>query len=190
MALLGIGAIAPGCVLLLFAHRMVHFGSGVHFYGVGVSALAAAWAALALSISGARRNDGGVVLVGTGFTMMAALLAVHGLATPGVIVGMNGLVMFTGAATLPVGGAVLALSALPSLRRPYDVRALVELQAVCIVSIATLGIVGVAVPGSVPSMPQPGSPPAIAALATASPSSACSSCARSRHTCSRNGSRT
>ena len=44
---------------------------------------------------------------------MAALLAIHGLATPGIILPYNGLVGFTGAATLPIGGAVLALSALP-----------------------------------------------------------------------------
>ena len=44
---------------------------------------------------------------------MAALLAVHGLVTPGVLVGQNGVIALTGAATLPVGAAVLALSALP-----------------------------------------------------------------------------
>ena len=41
---------------------------------------------------------------------MAALLAVHGLVTPGVLVGKNGVIALTGAATLPVGAAVLALS--------------------------------------------------------------------------------
>src|SRR5512133_4232464 len=89
-------------------HDQVHFGAGLHFYGVGVSALAAALAAIALSVGGIKRGDGRVVLVGTGFTVMAALLAIHGLATPGVIIGMNGVIAFTGAATLPVGGAVLA----------------------------------------------------------------------------------
>ena len=52
---------------------------------------------------------------------MAALLAVHGLTTPGLLAGDNGVVAFTGAATLPVGGAVLALSALPEIGRPRDV---------------------------------------------------------------------
>ena len=87
-------------------------------------------AAVALTIVGARRNDGRTVLLGTAFTVMAALLALHGLATPGIILAYNGLVGFTGAATLPVGGAVLALSALPSLRRPRGVGRLLVLQAV------------------------------------------------------------
>ena len=62
---------------------------------------------------GARRRDSRSVLVGTAFSAMAALLVVHGLATPGILVGFNGVVAFSGAATLPVGGAVLALAALP-----------------------------------------------------------------------------
>jgi len=41
---------------------------------------------------------------------MASLLALRGLATPGVVVGSNGVVSLTGGATLPVGGAILALS--------------------------------------------------------------------------------
>ena len=55
------------------------------------------------------------MLVGTAFTAMAALLSLHGLATPGVILGFNGLVALSGGVTLPVGAAVLALSALPGL---------------------------------------------------------------------------
>src|SRR5262245_26868766 len=95
---------------------------------------------------------------------MAALLAIHGLATPGVIIGMNGVIAFTGGATLPVGGAVLALSALPALRQPRGIRALVVLQVVSVVAILTLGIVGMAFPSLVPYMPEPGSPTAVAAL--------------------------
>ena len=53
------------------------------------------------------------MLLGTAFSTMTALLAVHGLATPGVLVGPNGVVAFAGAASLPAGALVLALSALP-----------------------------------------------------------------------------
>ena len=60
---------------------------------------------------------------GDGAEAMSALLAIHGLATPGVLVGMNGVLALTGAATLPAGAAVLALSAAPPLRRPQDVEA-------------------------------------------------------------------
>ena len=101
--LLGIGCALPVGLLLAFGNRMVMFGMAVHFVGVGVSALCATAVSLALTIVGVRRNDGRVVLIGTGFTVMSALLAIHGLATPGVIVGMNGVISLTGAATLPAG---------------------------------------------------------------------------------------
>src|SRR5207247_11108839 len=93
--------------------RHVHSAGIVELVGGGLSRLAAAAAAFALSLVGARRRDGRTILVGTAFTVMAALPAIHGLATPGFLVGPNGVIAFTGAATLPVGGAVLALSTLP-----------------------------------------------------------------------------
>ena len=64
------------------------------------------------------------MLLGTAFSTMTALLAVHGLATPGVLAGPNGVVAFAGAASLPAGALVLALSALPALRRPRRIGAL------------------------------------------------------------------
>src|SRR6266536_2505983 len=141
LALLGLGAVLPTALLRFFGHKMVMFGWQVHFIGVGVSALVAAIAAIALTVVGVRRNDGRAVLVGTAFTAMAALLAIHGLATPGVLIGMNGVIALTGAATLPVGGAVLALSALPALRRPRDIRTLLGLQVSALVAVTGLGIV-------------------------------------------------
>ena len=84
---------------------------------------------------------------------MAALLALHGLATPGFLVGMNGVVAFTGGATLPVGAAVLALAALPSVRRARSVRPLIVLQIVLLSAILALGAVGMLVPSTVPSVP-------------------------------------
>src|SRR2546421_8357823 len=140
--LLGIGGALPVGLLLGVGHRMVMFGMAVHFVGVGVSALAATAVSLALTVVGVRRNDGRVVLIGTGFTVMSALLAIHGLATPGVIIGMNGVLSLTGAATLPAGAAVLALSALPPLRQPRNMRALLALQAFALLAVIGLGIVG------------------------------------------------
>jgi len=90
------GSIAPvlvGCaalpiaLLVLFGNRMVMPPMWVHFYGVGVSALAATAAAVALTTAGARQRDARTVIVGGAFSLMAALLAVHGLVTPGVLVG-------------------------------------------------------------------------------------------------------
>src|SRR5919197_2080209 len=161
----GVGGVVPGTLLLVFGHRMVMVGTPVHFVGVGVSALAAATVSLALTIVGVRRDDGRVVLIGTGFTVMSALLAIHGLATPGAIIGMNGVISLTGAATLPAGAAVLALSAVPTLRRPRSVRKLLVLQVLSLVAVITLGVVGMTIPSVVPAVPQPGSGPAIVALA-------------------------
>ena len=53
------------------------------------------------------------MLLGTAFSVMAGLLSLHGIATPYYFVGENGVVSFTGGATLPIGGAILALSAIP-----------------------------------------------------------------------------
>ena len=162
--LLGIGGVLPVGLLLGVGHHMVMFGMAVHFVGVGVSALAATAVSLALTIVGVRRNDGRVVLIGTGFTVMSALLAIHGLATPGVIIGMNGVLALTGAATLPAGAAVLALSAAPPLRRPRSMGPLLALQAVSFLTVFFLGFIGLAVPQVVPSVPAPGSTSAWVAL--------------------------
>lgn len=156
--------VGPGAVLGFLGHDKVHVDGLVHFVGVGFTAAAASLAALALTVIGAQRRDGRTVLVGTAFSVMAALLALHGLATPGFLVGQNGLVAFTGAATLPVGGGVLALSALPSLRRPQGVRALLVLQAGLIVLVVALGLVGLLVPSTVPSVPEPAGPLALSVL--------------------------
>ena len=157
-------ALLPLGVLSLLAHRHVMFGPEVHFKDVGLTALAASVAAFALTIAGARRRDARTILIGTAFTAMAALLALHGIATPGILVGMNGVVAFTGGATLPVGAAVLALAALPSLRRPRDLKPLLLLQAVLVCSVLTVGVVGMVVPSAVPSVPTPGSTAALTVL--------------------------
>jgi HD-GYP domain-containing protein (c-di-GMP phosphodiesterase class II) len=157
----------PAGLLGFMAHAQVHVGGWIHFAGVGFSAVAATAAAIALTIVGARRSDGRTVLLGTAFTVMASLLALHGLATPGIILPYNGLVGFTGAATLPIGGAVLALSALPSLRRPRNIRRLLTLQAVLVAAIAGLGTAGMLDPSLVNGIPEPGDPVALVALGVA-----------------------
>ncbi len=158
-------ALFPSLAINAVAHRHAMFPGQVHFSGVGLTALAAAFAAVALTVVGARRRDGRTVIVGTAFSVMAALLALHGLATPGFLVGMNGVVGFTGGATLPVGAAVLALSALPSLRRPRNVRPLIVLQIALLTGVLALGTVGILVPSAVPSVPEPRSAEAFVVLA-------------------------
>ncbi|HEX7255490.1 MAG TPA: HD-GYP domain-containing protein [Gaiellaceae bacterium] len=161
------GALAafPTAAGHFFGGDTVTFGGGLHFYGVGVTALAAALAAVALTIIGARRRDGRTVLLGTAFSVMAALLALHGIATPYFLVGDNGVVSFTGGATLPIGGAILALSAIPRFRRPEGVRALLVLQGALLGLVAAMGVTAFAAPSLVPGVPEPRSPAALALLA-------------------------
>ena len=164
-ALIALALVVPLTTLYLTYDRHVAYGGDLHFYGVGGSALAAAVAALVLTAVGVKRGDGRTVLIGTAFTVMAGLLSIHGLATPGIVVGNNGVISLTGAMTLPVGGAVLALSALPALRRPRGIRALLVFDVLAFVGIIVLGTIGMAFPSVVPSVPTPGSASAIAALA-------------------------
>ena len=92
------------------------------------------------------------------------LLVVHGLATPGLLVGMNGVVAFSGGATLPVGGALLVLATLPSLRGPRAVGPLLVLQGALFTGVLVLGAVGMLFPSAVPGVPEPRSPEAVTAL--------------------------
>jgi hypothetical protein len=164
LALGGALAAFPLAAMHFFSREKVQFGAEVHFVGVGLTALPAAAAAVALTIVGARRRDTRTVLVGTAFSAMAALLALHGIATPGLLFGQNGVVSFTGGATLPIGGAILALSALPAFRRTSGVRPLLILQGALLTSIVVLGVVGMLMPTLVPAVPEPRSAPALALL--------------------------
>jgi HD-GYP domain-containing protein (c-di-GMP phosphodiesterase class II) len=162
--LVGASASLPLAVLHLVGRQEVYPGDWVHFWILALASLATAAAAVALSIVGARRRDGRTVLLGTAFAVMAGILTVHGLTTPGVLTGYNGVVAFSGAAVLPVGGALLALSALPALRRPTAVRPLLAVQGILILAIVALGLTGIFFPDAVPAVPETGSTPAIALL--------------------------
>src|SRR5918999_557377 len=160
------GALAalPTAAGHFFARDKVSFGGELHFVGVGMTAVAATAAAIALTILGARRQDGRAVLIGTAFSVMAALLALHGIATPDILMGYNGVVSFTGGAPLPIGGAILALAALPQFRRPTQVRPLIVVQAILLFGVLCLGITGFLFPQLVPGVPEPGSAAAITLL--------------------------
>jgi putative nucleotidyltransferase with HDIG domain len=95
---------------------------------------------------------------------MTALLAIHGIATPGIVVDVNGVVALAGAASLPAGAAVLSLSALPAMRRPLSLRPVLVLQAGLAAAILGLGTVGLLAPSVVPAVPVVGSAPAIVLL--------------------------
>jgi hypothetical protein len=158
-------AVGPPALIHFFSRQQVSLDGMIHLAAVGGSALVAGLASLALTVAGARRGDARTVLIGTAFSVMAALLVVHGLATPGFIVEMNGVIAFSGAATLPVGGVLLTLCTLGTLRRPGAVRPLLALQAVLLLGVVALGVVGLAVPAAVPRVPETGGPAALVTLA-------------------------
>ena len=158
-------AAAPAVVHVLWGDVKVNFTEEMHFYAVGFSALVAAAAALGLTIIGARRADTRTVLVGTAFAVMASLLALHGFATPGIWFGDNGVIALTGAATLPAGALILALSALPLPRVLRNVRPLLILEGVLLAVVLGLGFSALEWPSLVPSVPQPNSRAALILLA-------------------------
>jgi len=155
----------PVATLWLLGKQMVMPPLWVHFYGVGVTALVATAAAVALTTAGVRAADARSVVVGGGFTLMAALLAMHGLLTPGVLIGPNGVIALTGAATLPVGAAVLILSGLRWFNDPKSIPWVIGIAGAGAAAIFGLSLTCVLEPGLVPSVPQPRSHPALALLA-------------------------
>ncbi len=161
LVLMGAAAILPGAALESFGATTVAVGGGQHFAAVFVAALVAAVAAAGLTRAGLRRRDGRTALIGTAFSTMTAMLAVHGLATPGVLVGPNGVVALAGGFSLPAGAAVLALTALPGLRSTRRMAPLLALQAGLGIAVLALGASGLLWPTLVPAVPTAGSTAAI-----------------------------
>jgi putative nucleotidyltransferase with HDIG domain len=165
LLLAGTIAIVPPAVLHFLASAPASFSGATHFLSTSLSAGAATFAAIALTIAGVRRQDGRTVAIATAFTVMASLLVVHGVASPGVLVESNGVVKFSGAATLPVGAVLLALCTLPGLRSRRAIRPMLAAQVALMLGVIALGAVGMLIPSSVPSVPQAGSTPALITLA-------------------------
>src|SRR3954447_26708598 len=131
---------------------------------LAIVALISAGASLALTVAGARAGDGRAVLLGTAFSTITALFAVHGMATPGILVGPNGVIAAAGGLSMPVGAVLLSLTALPALRRPRRVRPLLALQAGMALAVLALGVFGLLDASAVPAVPAPASAPAYALL--------------------------
>src|SRR4051794_41330442 len=142
LALLAASAVLPGAVLEAFGSSSVAVSGRGHFALVGVAAVVAALASAGLTAAGVRRNDGQTTLLGTAFSTMTALLAVHGFATPGVLVGPNGVVAVAGGLSLPAGAAGLALTALPAVRPTRRMGRLLALPGAL-----AAGVVGLGAPG-------------------------------------------
>ena len=164
LAALAASAVVPGAVLEAFGKASVAIGGTGHFALVSVAALVAGFASAGLTAAGVRRRDAQIALLGTAFSTMTALLAVHGLATPGVLVGPNGVVALAGGLSLPAGAAVLALTALPGLRGMRRMGPLLALQAALAAVVLALGTAGLLWPALVPAVPASGSRTAIALM--------------------------
>jgi HD-GYP domain-containing protein (c-di-GMP phosphodiesterase class II) len=162
---LSVAALIPATVVVLLGSRMVMMAGPLHFGLVGGAAAIACAASVALSVAGARARDGRAVLMATAFSTMTALFAVHAFATPGVLVGPNGVIALAGGLSIPVGAGLLALTALPALRRTRRVAPLLRLQAGLFVGVLALGLTLLLDPSLVPSVPKAKSAPAIALLA-------------------------
>ena len=156
VAALAVAALVPVVVYLAGAGVMVHVPMTLHLVVVAAAGLLAGSAAVAMSVVGVRLNDGRAVLLGYAFSVMAMLLLLHALATPGVLVGENGLVQAAGALNIPIGGLILCASALPGLRRPLNARRLLRLQIATLVVLALVGGTALVVPGLIPAVPRPG----------------------------------
>jgi HD-GYP domain-containing protein (c-di-GMP phosphodiesterase class II) len=165
LGLAAVAAAGPAVVLFAVGHQMVMVNMLAHCIVVGTAGAAMFAASIAMTVVGARRRDGRAVTVGAAFSTMSAMLFVHALASPGVLVGPNGLVQLAGAGNLPAGVVILSLSSLPALRRPESVRPLVALQALAFGGVVAIGTVGLLRPGTFPVMPGPGGTPAHIVLA-------------------------
>ena len=154
----------PLALLAVTGAHAVQPSAQAHFWPVLLTAGTAAAVAAGVTAAGVRARDGRAILLGTAFSTTTALLAVHGFATPGVLVGPNGVIALAGGASLPIGAALLALTALPGLRRPRRIAPLLALQAALALGILALAGLALAVPELVPPVPQAGSPEAVALL--------------------------
>jgi HD-GYP domain-containing protein (c-di-GMP phosphodiesterase class II) len=159
-----IGVAVPAAFVATVGGRHFMMPAPVHFGLVSIAAGIASLASLALSIAGARARDGRTILMGMAFSTMTALFAVHALATPGFIAGPNGIIALAGGLSVPVGAGLLALTALPSLRRPSRVQPLIVAQVALFFGVVVLGLVGLSMPEAIPAVPQAKSAPAIALL--------------------------
>src|SRR3954452_11317765 len=156
-ALLCLLAAAPAVVVAVLGHEMVMPPPALHFGFVVAGAGITAIAATMLTRAGWRARDGRAMLLGTAFSTMSALLAVHGATTPGVLVGPNGVIALAGGLSIPVGTALLALTALSRLRRTSRVQPPLVLQLGLGAGILVLAATAFLFPSLVPPVPAAGS---------------------------------
>jgi HD-GYP domain-containing protein (c-di-GMP phosphodiesterase class II) len=150
-------ALVPTLLIALTGTHMLMVAPALHIAVVGVAGILALAAAVAMSAIAAHRNDGRAVWLGMAFSVMAALLTIHALATPGIILPANGLVQLAGALNIPIGGTILAASGLPMLRRPRRLKLLLCLQIAVVGELAVAGTLILVTAPAIPTVPAPSS---------------------------------
>lgn len=153
----GAAALVPVVLLTATAGSHVMIAPTAHVVVVGAAGALAAAAAIGLSVLAARVNDGRTVLVGMAFSVMATMLVVHALATPGALIGDNGLMQLAGALNIPAGAMILAASAVPALQRPRDARALIWIELALVAALLVAGALALADAAGIPDVPRPAS---------------------------------
>ncbi len=166
LTLIAASAAVPAAVMhFLVSEDKAPVTAVQHLFIMAIGSTIAAAASVALMLAGFKRRETRAVVAGGAFAAMTLILLIHGLATPGVLIGPNGVVAVAGGLALPVGGAILTVAALPALRGPRHLRTVAVSLTALLVVIAALGAVGFAIPQDIPSVPGYDSPEAIALLA-------------------------
>jgi HD-GYP domain-containing protein (c-di-GMP phosphodiesterase class II) len=166
LTLIAASAIVPAAAMhFLVGEDRAPVTAAQHLVIMAVGSTIAAIASGLLMWAGFRRRETRAVVAGGAFAAMTLMLAIHGLATPGVLIGPNGVVAVFGGLALPVGGAVLTVAALPALRGPAHLRTVALGLTALLGLIAVLGVLGLSVPADVPAVPGYDSPESVALLA-------------------------
>jgi len=166
LTLIAASAAVPAAVMHFFVSEdKAPITAREHLGIMAVGSLVAGLCSVTLMVAGFRRRETRAVIAGGAFAAMTLILLVHGLATPGVVIGPNGIVQVAGGLALPVGGAILTVAALPSLRGPEHLRRVTVALVTILVGIAAVGGIAFAMPDRIPAVPGYDSPEAIALLA-------------------------
>lgn len=165
LTLIAASAAVPAAVMHFFvSEEQAPITAREHLGVMAVGSLVAALCSITLMLAGFRRRETRAVIAGGAFAAMTLILLIHGLATPGVLIGPNGIVQIAGGLALPVGGAVLTVAALPSLRGPEHLRRVTVALVALLSGIVLIGGLAFASPDRIPSVPGYDSPEAIALL--------------------------
>jgi HD-GYP domain-containing protein (c-di-GMP phosphodiesterase class II) len=128
----------------------------LHVLAVTGTAAVAAAVSVLMTRAAIRRNDLRAGLVGVAFTVMAGLMTIHGLATPGVFLeeyARNATVGLAGVLAVPAGGVILAVAVLAPSARTGAKRVVARCQAVALAALLVFGVVGLVHPELIPLVP-------------------------------------